>query len=78
MEQVWNNGNFSQTENFIASKYEIKNDPGDPWNGQILTITTFKERVLYSRNTFPDLHFEIQDLIEEKEKIVASWIISGG
>ena len=77
MEQVWNNGNFSQIEAFVAPRYEIKNDPGDPWDGQTLTITTFKERVLYSRNAFPDLHFEIQEMIEEQGKVAVSWLMSG-
>lgn len=77
MEQVWNHGDFSQLENFVAPAYEIKNDPGDPWEGQTLTITTFKERVLYSKNAFPDLHFEIQEMIAENQKVVASWIMSG-
>ena len=77
IEEVWNNGNFTQLENFVAAKYELKRDPGDPWDGQTLTIPTFKERVLYSRNAFPDLHFEIQDMIEENEKVVVSWIMSG-
>jgi steroid delta-isomerase-like uncharacterized protein len=77
MEQVWNNGNFSQIEEFIAPRYEIKNDPGDPWDGQTLNHTTFKERVLYSRNAFPDLHFEIQEMIEEQGKVAVSWLMSG-
>ena len=77
IEEVWNNGNFTQLENFVAAKYELKRDPGDPWDGQTLTIPTFKERVLYSRNAFPDLHFEIQDMIEENEKVGLSWIMSG-
>ena len=77
MDRIWNNGDFSQIEKLIAPKYEIKNDPGDPWDGQILTIPTFQERVLYSRNAFPDLHFEIQEMVEENDKVVASWIMSG-
>lgn len=77
MEQVWNNGNFSQIENLVASRYEIKSDPGDPWDGHTLTIPVFIERVLHSRNAFPDLHFEIQDMIEENGKVVVSWIMSG-
>lgn len=77
MDQVWNSGNFDQIEDFVAPRYEIKNDPGDPWDGQSLTITAFKERVLYSRNAFPDLHFEIQEMIGENDKVVVSWIMSG-
>ena len=35
METVWNNGDFSQIEAFVAPKYEIVDDPGDPWDKQI-------------------------------------------
>ena len=43
----------------------------------MLTIATLKERVLYSRNAFPDLRFEIQDMIEEEGKVLVSWMMSG-
>jgi steroid delta-isomerase-like uncharacterized protein len=36
-----------------------------------------KERVRYSRDAFPELHFEIQEMIEEKGKVAVSWIMSG-
>jgi steroid delta-isomerase-like uncharacterized protein len=75
--QVWNNGDFTEIENFITPEYEIKNDPGDPWDGQILRIEKYKARVLYSRDAFPDLRFEIRDMIEENGKVVLSWMASG-
>jgi steroid delta-isomerase-like uncharacterized protein len=77
MERMWNNGDFSQIETYVAAEYEIKSDPGDPWEGQVINHDVFKERVLYSRNAFPDLRFEIQEMIEEQEKVVSSWIMSG-
>lgn len=77
MDRVWNRGNFDQIEDYVAIRYEIKHDPGDPWEGQVLGLAAFQERVLYSRNAFPDLHFAIQELIEEGEKVVASWSMSG-
>ncbi|MEM7538314.1 MAG: ester cyclase [Chloroflexota bacterium] len=77
MDQVWNSGDFSQIETLVAPNYEVRSDPGDPWEGQTLDIETLIERVLYSRNAFPDLCFDIQEMIEENEKVVASWIMSG-
>jgi len=77
MDQVWNKGDTDQVADFVAPQYEIRSDPGDPWEGQVLDHNTFKERVSYSRNAFPDLHFEIQEMIAEDEKVVASWIMSG-
>ena len=77
IDRVWNKVDFSNLDVFVAPHYEIRNDPGDPWDGQTLDHGTFKERVAYSRNAFPDLHFAIQEMIEEDGKVVASWIMSG-
>ena len=77
MERIWNNGNLNQIERYVAAEYEIKSDPGDPWEGHTINLDVFKERVLYSRNAFPDLHFEIQEMTEEDEKVVSSWSMSG-
>lgn len=77
MEEIWNRGNFGQLETFVAPQYEIKHDPGDPWEGQTLDLETFKTCVLYSRNAFPDLNFAIQEMVAEADKVVAFWIMSG-
>jgi len=77
MDQVWNQGNYDQIPKFVAPQYEIKNDPGDQWNGQVIDNETFKERVAYSRNAFPDLNFTIQEMVAEDDRVAASWIMSG-
>lgn len=77
MEHVWNNGDFDQLESYVAEQYTITHDPGDAWEGQTLDLATFQERVLYSRNAFPDLRFDIQEMIAEGDQVVASWIMSG-
>ncbi len=77
MEQVWNNGDFSQLEALVSPTYEIKDDPGDAWNGQILDHATLQQRVLYSRNAFPDLNFAIQEMLAEGDKVLVRWIMSG-
>lgn len=77
MDQVWNKGDFSRLSDFIAPQYEIKHDPGDPWDGHSLDNDTFKQRVLFSRNAFPDLNFSIKDMIEEGDKVIAYWVMTG-
>lgn len=77
IQQLWNQGDFAQIEQLVAPAYTIAEDRGDPWEGQTLDRDTFKQRVLYSRNAFPDLRFDIQDLIAEDEKVVAKWMMSG-
>jgi len=77
MEAIWNQGNYEQIETFVAPEYTIRHDPGDQWEGQTLDHATFKERVQYSRNAFPDLKFTILDMVAEGNKVTASWTMSG-
>ena len=58
IDEVWNKGDFSNLRYYLASTYTIRSDPGDPWDGQTIDQNTFKERVAYSRNAFPDLRFD--------------------
>ena len=77
MEELWNSGNFEKSGDLVAESYEIKHDPGDPWEGQTLDINGFNKRIMYSRNAFPDLRFDIQEMVSEGNKVAASWIMSG-
>lgn len=77
MEEIWNSGDFSRCAELVFDSYEVKHDPGDPWEGQTLDLATFQQRVMYSRNAFPDLRFDIQEMIQEGDKVVASWVMSG-
>ena len=77
MEEIWNSGNFARCSELVAESYKVKHDPGDPWEGKQLNLATFEQRVMYSRNAFPDLRFDIQEMVAEGNKVVASWIMSG-
>ena len=77
MSEVWNKGDFNNLRDYLSPTYTIRNDPGDPWDGQTIDQNTFKERVAYSRNAFPDLQFDIQEMIEENKKIAVRWVMSG-
>ena len=77
MDQVWNQGNFSQLSTFVTANYHVGKDANDPWSDQMIDLSTFIKRVMYSRDAFPDLNFDIQELIEENEVISIRWIMSG-
>lgn len=77
MDEVWNKGNLDAADKFIAFPYVIHSDPGDQWEGQSLDLHTFKKRVLYSRQTFQDLHFAVKGIIGEGDKVVISWDLEG-
>ena len=38
---VLNNGDFTKLGDYLARTYEIRHDPGDPWDGKILDADEF-------------------------------------
>src|SRR5436190_5269317 len=77
IEQVWNSGDLAAVDEFIGEAYTVHSDPGDPWEGQTLTLAGFKERLAKSRGPFPDLQFEISDCLEAGERVVICWTMRG-
>ena len=75
--EVWNAGDAGAVDRYLAPRYAIRHDPGDPWEGQELDREAFKERVRVSRAPFPDQHFEIVRLLEEGDAVAMSWRWSG-
>jgi steroid delta-isomerase-like uncharacterized protein len=77
IEEVWNAGNVDASDKYIASKYTIHHDPGDPWDKQGLDLAGYKERLRISRAPFPDQRFSIQDLVAERNIAIMTWLWSG-
>lgn len=77
MQQVWNEGNFSRLSDLVAPDYSVSEDDYDPWSGQVIDHETFKQRVLYSRNAFSDLNFDIQEMAEGDDSVAVRWVMSG-
>jgi steroid delta-isomerase-like uncharacterized protein len=74
--EVWSNGDIDACERYIAAKYTIHHDPGDPWDKRELDLAGYRERVTLSRAPFPDQFFTIQELVGEGQKVVVSWLWS--
>ena len=75
--QVWNKGKFDLVSELVAPQYTIHHDPGDPWERQTLDREGYKQRVLYSRNAFPDLCFNIKEFVAAEDRVVINWILTG-
>lgn len=58
--EVWSEGNIEASDKFIAPRYTIHHDPGDPWEGKELDLAGYKGRVKMLRAAFPDQRFDIQ------------------
>src|SRR5688572_23064975 len=77
MDAVWNRGDLDAVDRFLADEYTIHSDPGDPWDGAALTRAGFKERLIASRAPFPDLHFDLAEVIAENDRVAIAWTMRG-
>lgn len=77
MEEVWNRGNFADLDQIVAPAYRVMLDPGDAWEGKILDRDEFAKRVLFTRNAFPDIHFEVHEAVEDEACSAIRWTMSG-
>ena len=73
IEEVWNVGTIEASDKYIAPKYTIYHDPGDPWDKQELDLHGYKERVRLSRAPFPDQRFSIHDLLVDGNRVAITW-----
>jgi steroid delta-isomerase-like uncharacterized protein len=77
LDRVWSAGEIDQCDRFLADKYTICHDPGDPWDGRTLDLAGFKERVRLSREPFPDQRFDVQEWFENDDGVAVTWLWSG-
>lgn len=77
MEAVWNNGDLDAVDGFLADQYTIQSDPGDPWDGATLSRAGFKDRLIASRAPFPDLRFDLTDVIAGQDCVAIAWSMHG-
>jgi predicted ester cyclase len=73
LDEVWSQGRIEACDRFIAERYAIRHDPGDPWDGQVLSRDGFKERVRLSRSPCPDQRFTLVSILEDGDALVAAW-----
>jgi steroid delta-isomerase-like uncharacterized protein len=72
-EEVINTGDLSLADQFIAQEMVSHNNPPDAPSG----IEGFKHFVTTFRAAFPDLTFTIEDMITERDKVVARVSLRG-
>ena len=77
IQKVWNQGDIEAIPEFIADKYTVIHDPGDPWDGKELDIDGFKNRVTTSRAPIPDQRFDIVESYESENSVCITWLWSG-
>jgi predicted ester cyclase len=63
-------------ERYLAPRYTIHHDPGDPWDGCALDLEGYKDRVRRSRAPFPDQRFDIQGLYADGDAVGMTWLLN--
>ena len=72
--EVWNDGNIEAAGRYVAPKYKIHHDPGDPWDNQELDLAQYMDRVKVSRAPFPDQRFTVQEVLADSQKVLITWL----
>jgi steroid delta-isomerase-like uncharacterized protein len=74
LEEVWNQGTLDIVDEIFATDY-VYHDPGNPegWHGQ----EGIRQAVSTYRAAFPDLHFTIEDMVAEGDRVVLRWTGTG-
>ena len=76
-DRVWNERDLGDLGRFLAPRYTIRSDPGDPWDGRTLTREEFAERLTISCAPFPDQRFTIADMIAQGDRVAVDWRWAG-
>ena len=71
-EEVWNQGNLAAADEFLAADY-VNETLHPPVHGR----ESDKQLVMMYRTAFPDLHYTIEDLIAEGDKVTVRWTATG-
>jgi steroid delta-isomerase-like uncharacterized protein len=72
-DEVWNKRKLDLVAEIISPSHAL-NDPFV--SGSQVGPEMYRRRILELTASFPDLRFTLDDLIAEKEKVVAAWVIS--
>ena len=73
-EEVWNRRKLEVIKEIISTSHALQ---GSNILGSSIGPEAYKRNVLAFLAGYPDLHWTIEDLIAEKDKVVACWTISG-
>jgi steroid delta-isomerase-like uncharacterized protein len=72
--EVWNERKLNIADEIISKSHAL-NDP--TFTGSSVGPAAYKTQVQRFVAAFPDLRFSVDDYICEKDKVVASWTITG-
>ena len=72
-EEVWNNRRLEVADEIISLSHAL-HDNHQPDSG--IGPEAYKRNATRFLSAFPDLSFDVEDMVAENDKVVVSWIIS--
>ncbi len=73
-EEVWNEKKLEVLNELVSPSHALY---GPNFSGSAVGPEAYKLRVSAFNAGFPDLHWTIEDIVAENEKVVARWTFSG-
>ncbi len=73
-EEIWNKGNFEATTTYVAADF-VDHNPAIP--NQPPGAEGARQVFAAYKAAFPDLHFTIEDIMTEGDKVVWRWTSTG-
>ena len=71
---VWNKRKLEVVSDLFSPSHALRDNN---FNGSSVGPEAYKIQVALYLAAFPDLRFEIEDTVAEKDKFVASWTVTG-
>jgi steroid delta-isomerase-like uncharacterized protein len=72
-EEVWNQGNLAAVDDIFATNY-IGHNPGMP---PVSGTEGYKQFFTIYSTAFPDMHYAIEDMVAEGDKVATRWTMTG-
>lgn len=72
-DEIWNQKKIDVADELIDTNY-VHHDPQSP---PCNNLGQYREFVRYYLNAFPDLHFDVNDLIADGDVVVTRWTAKG-
>ncbi len=73
VEEVWNTGNLTVADLLTAPNYVDHTAPA----GWPVGPAGLRQAVAHNRLTFPDLHYTIEELVAEGDRVLTRWTMHG-
>jgi steroid delta-isomerase-like uncharacterized protein len=75
--QVWNEQKVDLVPQYVDEVYTVYLDHGDAYEGQTLDHSTYIKRLQDSFGPFPDIHFEVINMVSDGDRVAVTWIMTG-